>query len=295
MKRCDPRAFAQCPHNRTCVRIEEAVFPEGSDCDRFNMRVIREPVTNADRIRGMNDGELRDFLDQFDNGDDVMHYCQCKPECITLAENEQEIPHKWCRRCLLRWLKAPADKEAWDEAQEEPMTEVVVSIKPEYCRMIAKERKFVEVRKSRPKVETPFRAYIYCTKGKDILTYETYCGFDLEDHSVDFQANGHVIGEFVCDHVYQFTCGHLIDGIDITAEEIAPLTGLTVEQLQAYETSAEPKENCLYPIGLYGWRITKLKMYDKPRELAELGMEKPPQSWRYVSKVDVDNGPKQRG
>lgn len=62
MPRCDPRAFARCPYNKTCAPIEEATFTEGSDCDQFNQRVLRTPVTNADKIRGMSDRELATFL-----------------------------------------------------------------------------------------------------------------------------------------------------------------------------------------------------------------------------------------
>lgn len=62
MLKCDPRAFARCPYNKTCIPMEEAIFIEGSDCDRFNQKVLRAPITNADRIRGMTDRELAVFL-----------------------------------------------------------------------------------------------------------------------------------------------------------------------------------------------------------------------------------------
>lgn len=62
MKKCDTRAFARCPYNKTCSPIKDAVFPEGSDCDLFNQKVLSKPITNADRIRGMNDRELATYL-----------------------------------------------------------------------------------------------------------------------------------------------------------------------------------------------------------------------------------------
>lgn len=62
MLKCDPRAFARCPYNQTCVSVEETEFPEGSDCDLFNQKVLRTPLTNADRIRSMSDMELATFL-----------------------------------------------------------------------------------------------------------------------------------------------------------------------------------------------------------------------------------------
>ena len=62
MLKCDPRAFSRCPYNKTCAPIEEAAFTEGSDCDIFNQKVLRTPITNADKIRGMTDRGLAAFL-----------------------------------------------------------------------------------------------------------------------------------------------------------------------------------------------------------------------------------------
>ena len=83
LMRCDPRAFARCPYKRSCVRIEDATFTEGSDCHRFNERVL--------------------------------HYCQAKQECMDIVDHEQNVPDSWCKKCLLKWLKAPADQEEWKE------------------------------------------------------------------------------------------------------------------------------------------------------------------------------------
>ena len=62
MMKCDPRAFARCPYNATCGSPEQAEFAEGSDCYLFNKKVLENPVTNADKIRGMSDMELATFL-----------------------------------------------------------------------------------------------------------------------------------------------------------------------------------------------------------------------------------------
>lgn len=43
---------------------------------------------------------------------------------------------------------------------------VLISIQPKWCELIAKGKKTLEVRKTRPKLETPFKCYIYCTKLK---------------------------------------------------------------------------------------------------------------------------------
>lgn len=44
------------------------------------------------------------------------------------------------------------------------MKSVLISIRPEWCAKIASGEKTVEVRKTRPKMNPPFKCYIYCTK-----------------------------------------------------------------------------------------------------------------------------------
>ena len=41
---------------------------------------------------------------------------------------------------------------------------VMLSIRPKWCEKICVGEKTIEVRKTRPKLETPFRRYIYCTQ-----------------------------------------------------------------------------------------------------------------------------------
>lgn len=47
------------------------------------------------------------------------------------------------------------------------MKAVLLSIRPNWCKLIWSGMKTVEVRKSRPKLETPFKAYIYCTMQRE--------------------------------------------------------------------------------------------------------------------------------
>lgn len=43
------------------------------------------------------------------------------------------------------------------------MKSVLISIQQKWCDLIASGEKTLEVRKTRPKLETPFKVYIYCT------------------------------------------------------------------------------------------------------------------------------------
>ena len=51
------------------------------------------------------------------------------------------------------------------------MKSILMSIKPQWCELIASGKKTIEVRKTAPK-ETPFRVYVYCTYGT--LLYSDY-------------------------------------------------------------------------------------------------------------------------
>ena len=44
------------------------------------------------------------------------------------------------------------------------MRAVLISIRPKWCELIASGKKTIEVRKTAPKINTPFKCYTYCTK-----------------------------------------------------------------------------------------------------------------------------------
>lgn len=133
---------------------------------------------------------------------------------------------------------------------------VLISIRPKWCELIANGTKTVEVRKTRPKLETPFKCYIYCTKDKNdhFWTGKRYSYADDHSHNAfDKIGSGKIIGEFICDQIYELApLNHAPDDVEQQA-------CLTREEIVRY----------LKGVG-YGWHISDLKIYDKPRELREL-------------------------
>lgn len=129
------------------------------------------------------------------------------------------------------------------------MKAVLISIRPEWCEKIASGQKTIEVRKTRPKIETPFKCYIYCTKPNTTNPHEY-----LEIHADDkiHKANGKVIAEFVCDKIIKAERGEYVK---IPANERA---------MKAYELMDYADEKTVY-----GWHISDLVIYDKPKELNE--------------------------
>lgn len=144
------------------------------------------------------------------------------------------------------------------------MKSILISIQPKFCEKIANGEKTIEVRKTKPKIETPFKCYIYCTKAKK--ESEKTC-FDKYTCVI---GNGKVIGEFVCDRItyyYPFGLrGHKL------SEETKTAMCLSIEDLNKYGKLNR----------VYGWHISELEIYDEPKELREFGKSKSPQRWCYV-------------
>lgn len=90
---------------------------------------------------------------------------------------------------------------------------VLISIRPKWCEKIADGEKTIEVRKTRPKLETPFRCYIYRTKGT--------VPHIINGKWVKIAVGGTVVGEFVCDKIYELApLNHAPDDV----EQMACLT-----------------------------------------------------------------------
>ena len=148
------------------------------------------------------------------------------------------------------------------------MKSVLISIRPQWCEKIASGKKTIEVRKSAPK-EVPFKAYIYCTSQKfdrEILLTADKKVERRYKHcrdNGDIPLAGKVIGEFICDKVYliknqgnRFVVANEEQGV---TNEIARQSCLDYDDMVNY----------LGNNGGYGWHITALKIYDKPKELRE--------------------------
>ena len=180
---------------------------------------------------------------------------------------------------------------------------VLISIRPKWVEKIASGEKTIEVRKTRPNLSTPFKAYIYCTQPK--YPHEDFISTDYP--KPQFYGGGKVIGEFTCDHIVDAWWDYVPDAItrEVTGGNLEALdgTGMTGEELFCY-VGDSMRGHC------YGWHIADLLIYDEPRKLTEfrracpnswycescamywenngtcgnesLYIKRPPQSWCYV-------------
>ena len=186
------------------------------------------------------------------------------------------------------------------------MKSVLLSIRPKWCEKICREigkdkngkliyEKQIEVRKGKPR-EVPCRVFIYETKNSKGLEGWTILGT---------YRMGKVIGEFVCDKITTYA-GEFWD--DETEEEVReryepsdfdefgeyeyPLLSSRHNDDEPLKGSGLSWEDCREYFGkgdctFYGWHISDLKIYDKPKELSEFRkmngrpIKRAYQSWGY--------------
>ena len=200
-------------------------------------------------------------------------------------------------------------RAAGNGRDDEKMKAILLSIRPEWCDLIIRGQKTLEVRKTRPKLETPFRVYVYCTKapqqlitifkdGEETMDGEIHHGkpvFVKFNKLLPDSVRGKtqvVIGEFICDDIRRIGPEYCIVKEDI--ETAIAGSCLSIKQVKEY-AGWDIGMNYADMKDLYGWHISDLKIYDQPLELraftglqsTRFGMRpveitSPPQSWRYV-------------
>ena len=125
---------------------------------------------------------------------------------------------------------------------------VLISIRPKWCEKIVNGNKTIEVRKTRPKIDTPFKCYIYCTLPK--YPHEDFIATNYP--MPQFYGGGKVIGEFTC------------DGFWIGSPRNTNPIFCMAACMDGFDTEKYAKDKILY-----GWHISDLKIYDAPKKLGE--------------------------
>ena len=181
------------------------------------------------------------------------------------------------------------------------MKSVLTSIQPYYVFLIiaramgwkVEQEKTVEVRKNFPRAQDwDKKSLIYCSRDR-----RSFNRIPKEYQPLMAPLLGKVIGEFVCDAIWKIA-------VDLRrARPTAKYACLTTKELETYRGYKDA----------YGWNISDLKIYDKPRELREFipacpskndekgscrgckyegrfcrreRITRPPQSWMYVEEFE---------
>ena len=138
---------------------------------------------------------------------------------------------------------------------------IILSIRPKWVEKIANGEKTIEVRKTRPKMNTPFKCYIYCTLPK--YPHEDFIATDYP--RPQFYGGGKVIGEFTCDLIYELETRspggsyYVKEEDQPTTNDVARQSCLTLKDMHEYLQAGKG----------YGWHISKLEIYDTPKPLSE--------------------------
>lgn len=184
------------------------------------------------------------------------------------------------------------------------MKAILISIRPEWCEKILSGEKTLEVRKTKPKINPPFKCYIYSSNSSNGKIYT----MPRDSHQ---QINQRIVGEFICDKIRFYSGKSWLVKEDI--ENATAGSCLTLEQIKEYagwrkaKTFAERKN-------LYLWHISALHIYSEPIKMKDffgikpckksndccvcekwddekmdcdesLSITRPPQSWCYIDEI----------
>ena len=151
---------------------------------------------------------------------------------------------------------------------------VLISIRPEWCEKIICGRKTMELRKSAPNMRAPFKCYIYMTKHRWVFRLLAAFGMSSLANLLE-KSGGKVIGSFVCDSI--------LEHCEMANADIAEQQSLVKREKILQYANGKP---------VYGWHISDLKIYDRPRDVRDFHcfghifpINRPPQSWCYVEDI----------
>ena len=156
------------------------------------------------------------------------------------------------------------------------MKAVLMSIQPKWIELIARGEKTIEIRKTKPKLETPFKCYIYCTNDRKVFL-DSDCNnkfWTEKNYGGNHYYNGKVIGEFVCDRIDRIGKRGVNDNFDYCYLSLNEWGNddIEIEITDIKKSCISKRELNSYGANatcLYGWHISDLKIYDKPKELSE--------------------------
>ena len=207
---------------------------------------------------------------------------------------------------------------------------ILISIKPEWVEKILTGEKTIEIRKTIPDFTGSFKVYIYCSKGNQ----EKWLAGIKGKHE-SYKLNGTVCAEFTCEKIDKYEAEFVNDDCYEQINVVIPndddsddpyFENIVTNEQDDPNDCWLCKESCVPYSELkdyiangeegffvfYGWRISDLKVYDKPRSIGQLKpwrqtgepcwwaqngkmpkscgacsrcyVQRPPQSWMYIVK-----------
>jgi predicted transcriptional regulator len=169
------------------------------------------------------------------------------------------------------------------------MKAILIAVKPYYCSEILNRRKSIEIRTRIPKIDPPYKCYLYCTNSAPYLVFaDVFRGDWVTEYTITYGysrteaeklwgvMNGKVIGEFICDYTESYKS--FLPDKSATLRHIKLNARVEYNDIISY--FGEDLEG-------YGLHISKVIPYDdgELKELNYFGLRRPPQSWCYVEEM----------
>lgn len=158
------------------------------------------------------------------------------------------------------------------------MKSVLRSIKPYWFYLICERIKTIEVAKTFPKsYNWDKRTYLYCSQDK-----KSFNQIPKDKQEKYRKFLGKVGAVFVCESIIPISITYSDPDSRVALKEF-PYTCLTDKQIIDYLGNGKTG---------YGWYISDLKIYDKPKELSEFNkinrsmLTRPFQSWGYIDEAN---------
>lgn len=155
---------------------------------------------------------------------------------------------------------------------------VLISIHPRWIDKIFFGEKTVEIRKNKPKIEPPFKCYVYMTAGSYEWKRDPWTTAVFPDGAQAYDGSQMVVGEFICDRITPVCVNDTL----IEHTELQKETCLSEQQLAEYLKGK---------VG-YGWHISDARTYKHPLPVSAFKkpessvLAKAPQSWCYVEEIN---------
>lgn len=143
---------------------------------------------------------------------------------------------------------------------------VMLSIHPKWVGKIVDGEKTEEIRKTKPKIKTPFKCYIYHTSGGWEYR-DHWCTAVMPPNGSLYDGSQRVIGEFICDNIYtvEDRGNRFMAGDDVCLTNIiAKASCLDFDDMKKYADGRKV---------LYAWHISDLKIYNEPKEITDFKRE----------------------
>lgn len=157
------------------------------------------------------------------------------------------------------------------------MQAIMITIHPHGCSQIISGSRTIEIRKTAPKLETPFKCYIYMTKNKGGEHGTTQDATYIAPSGAQRDGSQKIVGEFVCDNILKYEPVHSFTEKAMCIS-LKMSAGMTAKEVWDYSEHGAKT--------LYGFNIKNLKLYENPKEIGDFKVTVTNQIWQFTKKLE---------